>query len=156
MGFDAAWFAKAGICILLALVVGFLGSLYVGAKYLGSSHGPADRTTESKAPPPAAPGPVATRDPVPPAQTVQTAPDLESDRNNALHTPSAPQASQPGRDAAVAESREELRLGQQERRRLRAERRKNLENANARMQKPQPGSRRQDDQNEPFFPFRIR
>ena len=156
MGFDATWFAKAGICIVLALVVGFFGSLFVGAKYLGSSQGPADRTIESKAPPQAAPGSVVARDPAPPVQNLQTAPGADSDHNNALQTPSAPQAARSGRDAPIAESREELRLGQQERRRLRAERRKNLENANARMQKPQQGSRRQDDRNEPFFPFRLR
>lgn len=150
MGYDAAALAKAGICILLALVVGFFGSLYVGAKYLDSSHGPAARPIESKE---ASQSPPVARDPDPPSPSAQATPDTGNDRTITPQTRSAPEAGHAGREPAVTESRDELRLGRQERRRLRAERRKSLENANGRMQKPQTDTRRHE---EPFFPFRQR
>jgi hypothetical protein len=153
VGFDAAWVSKAAICILAALVAGLFGSPYFGTKYLDAPPRAADRTIESKAASESAPGSPVERDPGPSARTAISS-DADSDRTVPRQTGSPSEATRSGREASKAESREELRIGQQERRRLRAERRKNLENTNARMQTSPNGKPRQTGRSEPFFPFR--
>jgi hypothetical protein len=169
VGFNAVWFAKAASCALLALLVGFAGSLYLGAKLLG----PVDETTKletrsnqsiaaqtkpynpregANAQPHDDIESQSTSEVVHPPMAIHAAPTLQS------HSAAKPDVIEPGTKQAISGNlptgnQEELRLGQQERRRLRAERRKSLENANANLHRgPKP---RPDTRDEPFFPFRF-
>ena len=160
MGFNAAWFARASLFVLLALAVGFLGSLYVGAKFLEPLSGTAKRDLRSAGPRQQSPAPNVVNDAAetraaPPVTADQKAPAVPAVPTRDVARPqdadrALPQA---GREKPAANAREELRLGQQERRRLRAERRRALDNARA---ERRPGRRpREEFRNEPpFFPFR--
>lgn len=170
MGFNAAWFAKAAFCALIALVAGFAGSLYLGAKLLGPVDEATKLETRSNQSIAAQTKPLT----LPEQAIVQTPNDMEAPSTPEVMLPpkvnstatseplpaakgnaAQPPSKQAVRDAMTTSNPEELRLGQQERRRLRAERRKSLENANASVhrgaKKPPP----QDTGNEPFFPFRF-
>ena len=164
MGFNAARFARASLFILVALAVGFLGSLYVGAKFFESTSGTAKR--DLRAAQPGAPerdafsrapgsNDVSTPPPALP-QTAESKGSAVSLAPNAAKTEEGdPGLQKSGREKPVANTRDELRLGQQERRRLRAERRKALDDANASV----PRRRRQQPreilrEEAPFFPFR--
>jgi len=170
--FTAAWFAKAAACAFVALVVGFVGSLYVGIRllqpvdettklemrsnqsiaaqakpYLRRENGNARAQGETE-------GPAASEvvhSPVT-ATHAATAPGPPSPAKRDVTEPEAKQAL---RDTAVTDNEEELRLGQQERRRLRAARRKSLENANASFPRGGKKAPPQVAGDEPFFPFRF-
>jgi hypothetical protein len=177
VGFNAAWFAKIAICILLALGAGFAGSLYLGAKLFAPVDEAAKletRSTQSLGKQPSSVVPpmpreradVPTYKDVEPHSSAVTPhqPASSAEPNTAQATQELPdakhQATEParnrsGRDERVGNAESELRLGQQERRRLRAERRRNLENANAGQNKRLKKLPREDTRDEPFFPFRF-
>jgi hypothetical protein len=162
VGFNAARFARASLFILVALAVGFLGSLYVGAKFFEPTSGTAKRDLRAAQPRPPerdassrVPGSndVSTPPPVPP-QTAESKGSAPAP--NAARTEQGdPGLQKSGREKPVANTRDELRLGQQERRRLRAERRKALDDANASVpRRPRQQPREILREETPFFPFR--
>jgi hypothetical protein len=177
VGFNAAWFAKIAFCILLALVAGFAGSLYLGAKLFAPVDEPAkletrsvqsiaEQTSSAVPPIPRERTDVPAHKDVEPRSSTVTAhqPATPAEPNTAQATQSLPDvkhhATEPARNRAsrdqrVGNTESELRLGQQERRRLRAERRRNLENANASQNKRLKKLPREDTRDEPFFPFRF-
>jgi hypothetical protein len=168
VGFNAARFAKIAICILLALGAGFAGSLYLGAKLFAPVDEAAKletRSTQSLGKQPSSVVPpmpreradVPTYKDVEPHSSAVTPhqPASSVELPDAKHQATEPARNRSGRDERVGNAESELRLGQQERRRLRAERRRNLENANAGQNKRLKKLPREDTRDEPFFPFRF-
>jgi hypothetical protein len=177
VGFNAAWFAKVAFWLLLALVAGFAGSLYLGAKLFGPVDEAAkletrniqsiEAQTGSAGPPiPRERADIPPHKDVEPHASAETAhqPGSPAEPNPAQATQALPdakrQVTEPARNQAhrsdlVGNTESELRLGQQERRRLRAERRRSLENANASQNRRLKKLPRDDTRDEPFFPFRF-
>jgi hypothetical protein len=168
MGFNAAWFAKAASWILVALTVGFVGAVYLGAKLFPPGPAPGKLETgagqSASAPTGSASGEHAGDESPDTAQSghqtdrlpgrVENSGPAQRSANEKGQATDPPRY-QASRSEFVASDQEELRIGQQERRRLRAQRRTDLENANASLHRRPRKTPPEDTRAQPFFPFRF-
>jgi hypothetical protein len=174
VGFDSVRLANVAFGAVLALAVGFFGALYLGARLFTPAEEATSRELRSGLPmkeqaksgePPILREPEGEqtgRDPQPAGQAATsnalstTAP---ADRAPVMQARpgAARQVTEPANnpDDLVRNSQGELRLGRQERRRLRAERRRALEDAKAGLRERPRAIPREGARDGPFFPFRL-